>query len=92
MVLTIFEAEGGLTGFCPDFGFGAVEGSRGGRVFEAFLVDRPHAFVGFDFALDEGLLVDVGPAEAEAEALDGVAGVGRCLREAVGLLDRSKLL
>jgi len=61
-------------------------GSRWGWwIFEAGLVDVHHAFVGFVFAVDEGLFVDVGPAEAEAEALDGVVGFGGGLGEAVGL-------
>ncbi len=48
----------------------------GGRVFESLLIDGHHLDVGCGFAVDDALLVDFGPAEAEEEPLDGDLGVG----------------
>lgn len=56
------------------------------RVFEYFLVDGHHFDVCGGFAVDDALLVDLGPAETEEEALDGDLGVGGGGGEALGLV------
>src|ERR1019366_5776851 len=61
-----------------------VSGSAAGWTFESCLVHGHHVDVGFAFAAGDALLVDLGPAEAEEQALDGGPGLAGSLAKAIG--------
>lgn len=85
-----FGRDGGLLwvwiGHVKDCGLGSWRGVLIFRIFESFLVDGHHLDVGGGFSVDDALLVYLGPAEAEEEALDCDLGVGCGGGEVFGLV------